>query len=171
MTRRMNAAAAALFALTAMIGTARAEDFSLTGTYKGLYACDSTTGGVPSSWARPMTVGIVQKGDGFTMQVTYSDKLESPDAEFSLYAGMVAASLDHKLLSGYFEACGGSFPSKELGRFFPAATDASAFSVTIDSVWASNQVPNMPGLTVQTCRWSLTRLSTEIPKLRQCPEN
>ncbi|WP_372572465.1 hypothetical protein [Ruegeria jejuensis] len=168
MTRKTISATAALLAALAATSPGLAEEFSLTGSYSGLYACDSTTAGVPSSWARPMIAGIVQEGANFTMQVTYSDKLESPDAEYSLYSGKVSLSQDNNLLSGYFEACGGSFPSKELGRFFPSATDMSDFSVTIDSVWASDQVPNLPGLTVQTCRWSLTRSSGTAPDIRQC---
>ncbi|MEX0349780.1 MAG: hypothetical protein AB3N15_10195 [Paracoccaceae bacterium] len=171
MKLNITSAGGALVALTTTLGAAQAEGFSLTGSYKGLYACDSTTAGVPSSWARPMAAGIVQDGEHFTMQVVYSDKLESPDAEYSLYSGMLALSQGNKLASGYFEACGGSFPSKELGRFFPAATDTSDFSVTIDSVWASDQVPHLPGLTVQTCRWSLTRVATDAPTIRQCSSN
>ena len=75
---------------------------------------------------------------------------------------------DGKLLSGYFGACGGTFPSKELARIFPSATTTSPFAMSITSVWASDKVPNIPGLTVQTCKWSLTRKSTETPVVRPC---
>ncbi|WP_170546653.1 hypothetical protein [Ruegeria arenilitoris] len=145
---------------------ALAESFSLTGQYEGMYACDSTTGGVPSSWSDPMTAGIVQDGDRISIDLLYTDKQEL-GAEYSLYTGSVALAPNGTLVSGYFEACGGTFPSKELARIFPAATDTS-FSFSVTSVWASDQVPNLPGLTVQTCTWSLKRVSTEPPKVRPC---
>ncbi|WP_170763670.1 hypothetical protein [Ruegeria lacuscaerulensis] len=147
--------------------TAYAESFSLTGQYEGRYACDSTTAGVPSSWSDPMSAGIVQEGDRISIDLRYTDKQEL-GAEYSLYSGSVALTPEGSLVSGYFEACDGTFPSKELARFFPASTTASPFSLSITSVWASDQVPNLPGLTVQTCMWSLTRVSTDMPKIRSC---
>jgi len=145
---------------------ASAEGFSLTGQYEGVYACDSTTGGVPSSWSDPMSAGIVQDGDRISIDLLYTDKQEL-GAEYSLYTGSVALDPGGTLVSGYFEACGGTFPSKELARIFPASTDTS-FSFAVTSVWASDQVPNLPGLTVQTCTWSLKRVSTETPTVRPC---
>ncbi|MES0826629.1 hypothetical protein [Ruegeria sp. SCP11] len=145
---------------------AYAEGFSLTGQYEGIYACDSTTGGVPSSWSDPMTAGIVQDGDRISIDLLYTDKQEL-GAEYSLYTGSIALDPTGTLVSGYFEACGGTFPSKELARIFPAATDSS-FSFAVTSVWSSDQVPNLPGLTVQSCTWSLKRVSTETPKVRPC---
>ncbi|MFY2822871.1 hypothetical protein [Ruegeria sp. MALMAid1280] len=153
-------------ALAGGLAPAHAESFSLTGQYEGMYACDSTTGGVPSSWADPMRAGIVQDGDRMSIDLLYTDKQEL-GAEYSLYTGSVALAPDGKLVSGYFESCGGTFPSKELARLFPAATD-TPFSFSITSVWASDQVPNLPGLTVQTCTWSLRRVSTDTPEVRPC---
>ena len=157
----------AVAAYIALPNIACAADFSLTGSYEGLYACDSTTAGVPSSWARPMEAGIVQDGDRFTIDLRYSGRREL-GAEYSLYAGELAVSASGEILSGYFSACGGTFPSQELARIFPAATATIPFSMSITSVWASNSVPNIPGLTVQTCKWSLTRKSTETPVVRPC---
>ncbi|WP_170552648.1 hypothetical protein [Ruegeria atlantica] len=145
---------------------AYAEGFSLTGQYEGRYACDSTTGGVPSSWSDPMSAGIVQDGDRISIDLRYTDKQEL-GAEYSLYTGSVVLNPEGTLVSGYFEACGGTFPSKELARFFPAAAN-TPFSFSVTSVWASDQVPNLPGLTVQTCTWSLQRVSTETPTVRPC---
>ncbi|MEM1151850.1 MAG: hypothetical protein AAGI03_15095, partial [Pseudomonadota bacterium] len=144
-----------------------ADDFTLTGRYEGMYACDSTTEGVPSTWSRPMTAGIVQTGDTFAIDLEYTDKQEL-GAEYSLYSGQISVSQENDLASGYFEAFGGSFPSKELARFFPSAVAATPFSLSINSVWVSDQVPNIPGLTVQVCKWSLTRVSTETPTVRPC---
>ena len=157
----------ALAILVGLAGAANAKEFSLTGRYKGLYACDSTTGGLPSTWARPMEAAILQDGDKLTIDLKYTDRKELGN-EYSLYAGQVALSPSGEILSGYFGACGGTFPSKEIARIFPSATGASPFSMSITSVWVSDQVPNMPGLTVQTCKWSLTRTSIETPAVRPC---
>ena len=151
----------------ALSTAAHAEGFSLTGSYEGLYACDSTTGGVPSTWASSMEAGIVQTGDTFTIDLKYIDKQELGH-EYSLYAGKLAVSPSGDIVSGYFSACGGTFPSQEIARIFPAATGAATFSMSITSVWASDSVPNLPGLTTQTCTWSLTRTSTETPVVRPC---
>ena len=158
---------ASLAALLVLTGPVRAEDFSLTGSYQGLYACDSTTAGVPSTWARPMEAAIVQDGDRVTIDLRYTDRQER-GREYSLYAGQLALSPSGEILSGYFRACGGTFPSKELARIFPAATAAVPFAMSITSVWASDRVPNSPGLTVQTCKWSLTRKSLKTPVVRPC---
>ncbi|MEM1360245.1 MAG: hypothetical protein AAGF94_00825 [Pseudomonadota bacterium] len=156
-----------LIVFASLAGTASAQDFTLTGKYEGLYACDNTTQGVPSTWSRPMSAGVVQKGDKFTIDLDYTDKQELGE-EYSLYTGQFTISPDDTLVSGYFEACGGSFPTKELARFFPSAIMATPFSLSITSVWVSDQVPNMSGLTVQVCKWSLTRISTETPTIRTC---
>lgn len=158
---------AAMIVFANLPGTSLAQDFTLTGKYEGVYACDNTTEGVPSTWSRPMSAGIVQKGDSFSIDLDYTDKQEL-GAEYSLYTGQYSISPDDTLVSGYFEACGGSFPSKELARFFPSAIMATPFSLSITSVWVSDQVPNMTGLTVQVCKWSLTRVSTETPTIRSC---
>lgn len=154
-------------AYIALTNIVDAGDFTLTGSYQGLYACDSTTAGVPSTWARPMEAGIIQDGDKIRIDLRYTDRREL-GAEYSLYAGELTVSASGDILSGYFSACGGTFPSQELARIFPAATSAVPFSMSITSVWASNSVPNIPGLTVQTCKWSLTRKSTGTPSVRPC---
>ncbi|MEM8956325.1 MAG: hypothetical protein AAGC86_00785 [Pseudomonadota bacterium] len=153
--------------IAALPAVGYSDGFSLTGQYEGLYACDSTTAGVPSTWSRPLTAGIVQDGDSFTIDLRYTDKQEL-GAEYSLYSGQIAQSDENKLVSGYFEACGGSFPSKELARIFPTAVQSDPFALSVTSVWVSDQVPNIPGLTVQICKWSLTRVSTDTPTNRPC---
>ena len=69
--------------------TAQAQ-FELTGTYEGLYACDSTTEGVPSSWSRPMAAKILQDGTEIRIDLAYTDKLEQAegaDAALIYFAG------------------------------------------------------------------------------------
>ena len=157
----------AVSALIAVAGTAQADPFSITGRYEGLYACDSSTAGVPSSWARPMSAAIVQDGTTIRIDLRYTDEAEE-GAEYSLYTGELAAAPDGSFVTGYFAACGGTFPSLELARIFPAATNETAFQFAVDSVWASDEVPNIPGLTVQSCKWSLRRVSTDTPTVRPC---
>ncbi len=161
------ACALALAAMTATAGTASAEDFSMTGQYQGMYACDSTTAGVPGSWARPMTAGILQDGTSIRIDLIYDDQVEGGQ-EYSLYAGEIATSPDGSIVAGYFGACGGTFPSLELVRIFPAATATTPFQFAANGVWVSSTVPNIPGLTVQSCTWSLTRTSTDTPTVRPC---
>ncbi|MEM7171838.1 MAG: hypothetical protein AAF530_16830 [Pseudomonadota bacterium] len=143
------------------------ESLSLSGSYEGNYACDSTTAGVPSGWGRTFSFTLVQKGDTFTMDLRYYDGKEL-GKEYSLYAGKVTQSTDGALLSGYFESCGGTFPSKELARFFPFAPRSEPLQFSANSIWVSDKVPNLPGLTVQTCRWFAQRVSSETPTVRPC---
>ncbi len=143
--------------------------FSMTGRYEGIYACDSTTAGVPASWGRPMSAGIVQTGNKIRIDLTYTDKVEG-GLEYSLYKGEVSLSPDGGLVAGYFQSCGATFPALELVRIFPASTQSDVFSFAADGVWTSSQTPNIPGLIVQSCKWSLRRVSTATPTVRPCTD-
>jgi len=151
----------------AVPGDALADPFSMTGQYDGLYACDSTTDGVPGTWSRPMSAAIVQDGTSIRIDMLYDDAHEG-GGEYSLYEGEIAPSPDGSIVTGYVGACGGTFPSLELVRLFPAATATTPFQFAANSIWASSTVPNTPGLTVQSCTWSLTRSSTDTPTVRPC---
>lgn len=144
-----------------------AADFNLTGTYEGLYVCDSVTAGVPSTWGRPVAVGIVQQGTALRVDLAYTD-VDELGREFTVYRGEVSEAQDRSFVTGYFSSCGGTFPARELVRLFPAATNASDFQFAADGVWVSSDVPNIPGLTVQSCKWSLRRISTGTPSIRPC---
>ncbi|MEM7444245.1 MAG: hypothetical protein AAF414_13045 [Pseudomonadota bacterium] len=161
------ATGASLAIVAAVSAIATAQDFSMTGDYQGVYVCDSTTAGIPTTWSRPMRAGIVQNGTSIQIDLGYTDEQELGN-EYSLYSGEIALSSDGSLLSGYFAACGGTFPSLELARIFPTATSPAPFSFTSDSIWVSDQVPNIPGLTVQSCKWTLARTSTDAPTVRPC---
>lgn len=149
---------------------AAAEVFSFTGRYKGVYACDSVQAGVPSGWGRPFTAGIVHNGSTIQIDLRYEDKLEG-GPEYSLYRGTISSAPSGDLVVGYFEACGGTFPSRELARIFPAGTRGKPFRFAADSIWVSSQTPNVPGLIVQSCKWTLSRESTRKPAIRTCPEH
>lgn len=154
--------------LVALMATPVAA-FSLSGRYEGVVACDSTTAGNASTWGWRIEVLIVQDDTDLRVEYKYIDKAEL-GAEYTLYNGKAAMSSDGKVVSAYFNACDASFPALELVRMFPSSTASDPFSFTADSVWISDQVPNLPGLTVQSCRWSLRRVSSKPPRVRSCPD-
>ncbi|MES0880518.1 hypothetical protein [Roseibium sp. SCP14] len=154
--------------LLAIVAATPAAGFSLTGTYKGVVACDSTTAGEASTWGWNIELLIVQDGSDLRVDYKYVDTAEF-GAEFTLYSGKAATSADGSVVSAYFKACDASFPADELVRIAPTSTKDKQFGFAADSIWASDQVPNLPGLTVQSCRWSLSRTSTEAPTVKACP--
>lgn len=154
--------------ILAAIGGSPAAAFSLTGTYTVALACDSTTAGVPWTWGASGKLHIVQDGDVLEAEFKYTDASEL-GAEYSAYRGSAVTSGDGSLVSGYMEACGGTFAALELVRFFPASTASEPFNFAADSTWVSSAVPNLPGLTVQACRYSMTRVSTDASTVRSCP--
>ena len=147
---------------------APASAFSLSGQYEGVVACDSTTAGTPGSWGRNIRVAIVHEKAELRVEYKYTDKAEL-GREYTLYNGKAAVSPDSTIVSAYFYACDASFPALELVQMFPSSTASDPFVFAADSIWVSDQVPNLPGLTVQSCRWSLQRVSTETPEVRSCP--
>lgn len=146
-----------------------ADAFSLSGKYEGVVACDSTTAGEATTWGWKIELLIVQEGTDLRVDYKYVDTAEY-GAQYTLYSGKSALSADGSVISAYFNACDASFPASELVRMAPSATTGKSFSFTADSIWVSDQVPNLPGLTVQSCRWSLNRVSTETPEVRACPK-
>ena len=154
--------------LAALIATPAAA-FSLSGRYEGVVACDSTTAARAWSWGRTIEVLILQNEAELRVEYKYMDKAEL-GAEYTLYSGKAAISPDGTVVSAYFNACDASFPALELVRLFPSSTASDPFSFAADSIWVSDQVPNLPGLTVQSCRWSMRRVSSEAPKVRACPD-
>ncbi|WP_299473365.1 hypothetical protein [uncultured Roseibium sp.] len=168
MLTRLSASGLGLLMMTCAILPAGA--FSLTGTYKGVVACDSTTAGKASSWGWNIELLIVQDGENLRVDYKYVDTAELGN-EYTLYSGKATTSADGSVVSAYFKSCGASFPSDELARMAPTSTAETPFNFAADSIWVSDQVPNLPGLTVQSCRWTLTRSSTETPSVRACPQN
>jgi hypothetical protein len=125
---------AVAFAASALIasGVAATEPFSLTGSYEGVFACDDLTEGVPSGLFAPVSVNILQQDGQIDLASTYED-LEGP--ETLLYRGEVRVDSGGDAISGYFAACGGTFPSNELARIFPAATAGNPFRFAADSIF------------------------------------
>jgi len=156
----------------ALLGTASArsaEDaFSWTGSYQGFVTCDDATGGVFGTFARPVTAGIVQTGEAIVLDL--SVVVESDVGVTSTtFRGEVMSSSAGDVSTGYVESCKGSFPHTELARFFPASTRSEGFAFTADTIFVSKDVPGAAGkLVVESCRWSLVRISTEAPEVGGC---
>ena len=143
--------------------------FNLTGTYQGYYVCDSTLDGIPSTWNEVINVSISEIEDpflpsnrkAFFAELNYIAEEELGD-QYTLYRGEYATSPSGDILSGYLNSCGATYPALELGRIFPSST-ADPFGMTITSIWTSSEVPNLPGLFSQECKWSITRVDNNTP--------
>lgn len=147
---------------------ASAAEVSLTGTYEGFFVCDDVTGGAPGAFGRAMTMDIVQTGDAIAMRNTVAVDPSGP-VSHTLYRGRVAVG-EGGTLSGYAEACGGTFPHKELVRIVPASPSREPFSFAADTIFVSDAVPGVGDkLVVESCKWALTRVSAEAPKFEACP--
>ncbi len=145
-----------------------AADFSWTGRYEGITVCDSITEGVPSAFQIPFVIELVQTGDRVDMDTRSEGPIGGAPGT-QRYRGSVRSSPDGEIVSGYVEACGGSFDYQELVRIFPAATSPDSFSFAADTVFVSTDVPGSEGdLVVQSCKWSMTRVSTEAPTIQRC---
>lgn len=160
--------AAALGLILVSFGASATAAFSLSGRYEGAVACDSTTEGRAWSWGREIALSIVDEGGQLRVEYVYTDKAEL-GVEFTRYAGQAVTSPDGAVVSGYFRVCDATFPAYELVRLFPTSTANEPFSFAADSIWVSDQVPNLPGLTVQSCKWAMKRVSSETPTVRACP--
>jgi len=72
--------------------------------------------------------------------------------------------------SGFLEVCRPSFPYKELVRIFPTGTTSDEFGFSADTVFVTERLPGSKGtLVVESCRWSLDRITTEAPEIETCP--
>lgn len=164
--RRISAMLGAVF-LGVAVMTATAADFTLTGTYEGFFVCDNVADGRSGAFGRPMTMAVVQSGDVIAMRNTVAVDPSGPPSH-TLFRGRVAADAGGAV-AGYVEACGGSFPHKELVRIFPASPSRAPFSFAADTVFVSDGVPGLSaGLVVESCKWALTRVSTETPMVEVC---
>jgi hypothetical protein len=157
----------ALFAAAAATPAVAAE-FSLTGTYQGFFVCDHSAGGAGGGFGRAMTMEIVQTGDRIAMRNTVAVDPSGPESH-TLFRGRVAADAGGAV-SGYAEVCDSTFPHKELIRILPASPTRAPFSFAADTVFVSEAVPGIGDeLVVESCKWALTRVSTETPAFEACP--
>ena len=145
-----------------------ADAFSLTGTYEGFFVCDNVADGVSGGFGRPMTMDIVQTGDRIHMRNTVAVETSGPPSQTSFRGRLVAAAPGDGVVAGYAEACSATFSHKEMVRIFPVSPARQPFSFAAETVFVSETVPGMSGLIVESCKWSLTRVSTEKPQFEAC---
>jgi hypothetical protein len=166
--RVLAAGATIAFGATVMIAfdAVGTDRFSITGTYEGVVACDDIIDGLSEGFFSPAVVKIVQHGDEIDLMHTY-ENIEGPVSR--LYRGSVRTDPGGDTISGFFEACGGSYPARELARIFPASTSDDGFSFSADSVFQSTAVPGVVGqLVVDSCKYALERTSTTRPDIDTC---
>ena len=162
------AAACGAILIAWLVVPAAAAEFSLTGSYQGFFVCDDVTDGEAGGFGRAMAMEIVQSGDRIDMRNTVAVDPSGPESH-TLYRGRVAADAGGAI-AGYAEVCGGTFPHKELVRIFPASPSREPFSFAADTVFVSDAVPGVGAkLVVESCKWALTRVSTETPQFEPCP--
>ncbi|WP_281929559.1 hypothetical protein [Roseibium album] len=143
------------------------EAFSWTGSYEGFVACDRVMNGAPSTFGRALALHFVQDGNVLHIATEIDDP--SLGNKASLYNGLVMASPAGDFTSGYLEACQSRFPYKELIRIFPASTTSDEFGFSASTVFVTDSLPGAEGaLLVENCRWSATRVSREVPKIKKC---
>ena len=100
-----------------------------------------------------MAMEIVQSGDRIDMRNTVVVDPSGPESH-TLFRGRVAADAGGAV-AGYAEACGGTFPHKELVRIFPASPSREPFSFAADTVFVSEAVPGVGDkLVVESCKWA-----------------
>ncbi len=67
--------------------------------------------------------------------------------------------------------CLARISQKELARFFPAYSGGGDFRITANTIFVLETVPGVEGkLVVDSCMWSLKRLSSERPTIEFRPE-
>jgi hypothetical protein len=146
-----------------------ADAFSLTGTYEGFFVCDNVADGVSGGFGRPMTMEVLQTGDRIDMQNTVALEASGPPSQTRFRGRLAAAASGGGVVAGYAEVCDATFPHKEMVRIFPVSPARQPFSFAADTVFVADSVPGMSGLVVESCKWSLTRVSTDTPRFKACP--
>jgi hypothetical protein len=160
---RLAATAAMLFAGHEI---ALAQEPTLTGTYEGFFVCDDLTDGAGGAFGRAMTMDVVQSGDSIAMRNTAAVDPSGPPSH-TVFQGKVVTAGDGSI-SGYVEACHSTFPHREIVRIFPASPARTSFSFAADTIFVSDAVPGVHGLVVESCKWSLTRVSDQPPTFEVC---
>jgi len=156
-------------ALVLIAATAQAAAFDWTGTYEGFVVCDDVAAGNGGHFGQPMTMKIVQSGDRIAAHNTVHVD-SAGNASHTLFRGKVMADAAGDTVSGFVEVCDGTFAHKELVRIFPASTKQSPFGFAADTVFVSEVVPGEAGkLVVESCKWSLQRVSTQKPDFQPYP--
>lgn len=116
-----------------------------------------------------MILEVVQTDDRIDARNTVEVAPSLPPSH-TLFRGGVMASPAGHTVSGYVEACDATFPHEEMARIFPASTDREPFGFAAATIFVSQAVPGEEGkLVAESCKWSLTRTSTERPSFEPYP--
>lgn len=141
------------------------QRFSMTGTYEGVLACDDIRDGVPSGFSTPAVFKIVQEGSSrIALELNYG---EEDDLGVCLYEGEISLDPGGDAVNGYYEACGGTFESRELARIFPAEAVEESFTFAADSIFQSTESEEGV-LVVQGCKFVFTRVDRSRPQVQRC---
>lgn len=144
------------------------ETFSWTGSYQGHVICARVADGMPLNFRRSISADVLQDGDELLF-VIGSDFDMGDRVGNSLYRGLLHRGAAGEADSGFLEACRTSFPYKELVRIFPMAPTQYPFGVVADTIFVSDMMPGAEGnLIVESCRWSLDRVSDQSPEIEGC---
>ena len=145
------------------------ETFSWSGTYEGFFVCDDVTAGAPGTFGRPLRIRVAQDGDSLTV-ATEAVVAKTTGESSAVYSGKVIADKTGTMVSGYLEVCWSDFAYSEIMRLFPASTGREPFGFSASTVFVTEALPGAEGdLVVESCMWSMTRVSTEAPDIKSCP--
>ena len=144
-----------------------ADDPSLTGTYSGVVACERTENGLPGVFQLDLDIRVRQNGDRLDIATWTAEDEELQRRTASLYSGKV--SVANGQVSGYAAVCRPDFEYIETVRIIPSVETAVDFSFAADTVFVTEALPGREGhLIVESCRWVMTRNSTEVPEMETC---
>ncbi len=147
-----------------------AEAPSLTGTYSGAVACERTENGLPGVFLLNLDIRVHQNGDRLDIATWTAEDEALQRRTASLYAGKAAVA--NGQVSGYVAACRPDFEYIETIRILPTASTTEDFSFAADTIFVTEALPGREGhLIVESCRWVMTRTSTEVPEMETCSGN
>ena len=147
-----------------------ADDPSLTGTYSGVVACERTENGLPGVFLLNLDIRVHQNGNRLDIATWTAEDETLQRRAASLYSGKAAVA--NGQVSGYVAACRPDFEYIETIRIVPSVKTTADFGFAADTVFVTEALPGREGyLIVESCRWVMTRNSTEVPEMEKCSEN
>lgn len=147
-----------------------ADDPSLTGNYSGVVACERTENGSPGVFLLNLDIRVRQNGDRLDIATWTAEDEALQRRTASLYSGKAAVA--NGQVSGYVAACRPDFEYIETIRIIPSIETTTDFSFAADTVFVTEALPGREGiLIVESCRWIMTRNSTDVPEMETCNGN
>ncbi|MEM9360395.1 MAG: hypothetical protein AAGB04_29815 [Pseudomonadota bacterium] len=147
-----------------------ADDLSLTGTYSGVVACERTENGLPGIFRLDLDIRVRQSGDRLDVATWTAEDEALQRRTASLYSGKAVAA--NGQVSGYLTACRPDFEYVETIRILPTVKTQADFGFAADTIFVTESLPGREGhLIVESCRWIMTRNSTDVPEMQTCSGN